>query len=62
MAKIRKRRSLSKNSYQPGQTGAGYIDVTMITDLHGECAYTHEPALEVVLNVHASLDPGMEKR
>jgi hypothetical protein len=41
--------------YQQGQTGNGYIDVTMITDMHGECAYTHEPTLEVVLNVHASL-------
>lgn len=31
-----------------------YIDLHLITDFNGEIVYEHDPALEVILNVHAT--------
>lgn len=39
---------------QPGQLGTGYIVNEGLTDVNGEYAYTHEPALEVILNISAT--------
>lgn len=36
---------------QPGQNGNGIILVQGFSDIDGEFSYTHEPALEVILNV-----------
>lgn len=41
---------------QPGQLGTGYIINEGFTNSNGEYAYTHEPALEVILNVSATKD------
>ncbi len=38
---------------QPGQNNTGYIVVTGLTNLTGEYSYTHEPPLEVILNIRA---------
>ncbi len=39
---------------QPGQLGTGYIVNEGLTDLNGEYSYTHEPALEVILDISAT--------
>lgn len=39
---------------QPGQLGTGYIVNEGFTNSNGEYTYTHEPALEVILNVSAT--------
>lgn len=41
---------------QPGQNGNGIILVTGFTDISGKFAYTHEPALEVILNIAVAKD------
>lgn len=41
---------------QPGQLGNGPILNLGITDMNGEYSYTHEPALEVILNISAEKD------
>src|SRR5688572_13309299 len=42
---------------QPGQLGTGYIVVEGLTDMQGRYSYTHEPALEVILDISASNGP-----
>ena len=39
---------------QPGQLGTGYIVFEGLTNMSGEISYTHEPALEVILNISAT--------
>lgn len=39
---------------QPGQLGTGYIINEGMTNTSGEYSYTHEPALEVILDVSAT--------
>lgn len=36
---------------QPGQLGTGYIINEGLTNMSGEYSYTHEPALEVILDI-----------
>lgn len=36
-----------------------YIDVHKMTDLNGEIVYEHDPALEVILQVHATYTDAM---
>ena len=39
---------------QPGQLGTGYIINEGLTNMSGEYSYTHEPALEVILDISAT--------
>jgi hypothetical protein len=39
---------------QPGQLGTGYIVNEGLTNQNGEYSYTHEPALEVILDISAT--------
>ena len=39
---------------QPGQLGTGFIINEGLTNMSGEYSYTHEPALEVILNISAT--------
>jgi len=49
----------SANVTLTGPTGS-YISVSGITDFNGEWLYEHDPALEVILQVHATSSTGPE--